>query len=229
MRPLVVQMRVAGSPALTLTIVGVLASGPADFGLISGRPRLLEQGPIAVPVTDWYFKAAPGEDVEALRRALGSAFLANGLEPPVIVEELRAQQAVGGGFNGLLQGFMGLGLLVGVAALGVISSRAVVERRQQIGVLRAIGYQRRMIAASFLLETSFIALLGIVIGVVPGIILAYNLWQFSARDNPNFSFAIPWGPIGLIILVAYAFSLLTTFLPALQASRVYPAEALRYE
>ena len=42
----------------------------------------------------------------------------------------------------LIQGFLGLGLLVGVAALGVISARAVVERRQQIGVMRAIGFRR---------------------------------------------------------------------------------------
>ena len=40
---------------------------------------------------------------------------------------------------------MGLGLVVGVAALGVISARAVVERKQQIGILRAIGFRRRMI------------------------------------------------------------------------------------
>ena len=53
-------------------------------------------------------------------------------------------------FNRLIQGFMGLGLIVGVAALGVISARAVVERRQQIGVLRAIGFRRRMIQVSFL-------------------------------------------------------------------------------
>ena len=53
---------------------------------------------------------------------------------------------------------MGLGLVVGVAALGVISARAVVERRQQIGVLRAIGFRRRMVQAAFLLESSFIAL-----------------------------------------------------------------------
>ena len=53
---------------------------------------------------------------------------------------------------------MGLGLIVGVAALGVITARSVVERRQQIGVLRAIGFRRRMVQVSFLLESSFIAL-----------------------------------------------------------------------
>ncbi|GIT43544.1 MAG: hypothetical protein Ct9H300mP11_14800 [Chloroflexota bacterium] len=45
-------------------------------------------------------------------------------------------------FNYLFTSFMGLGLMVGIAALGVVSLRAVGERRQQIGVLRAIGYRR---------------------------------------------------------------------------------------
>ena len=62
---------------------------------------------------------------------------------------------------------MMLGLVVGVAALGVISARAVVERRQQIGVLRAIGFRRGMVQAVFLIESSFIALTSIVVGHVP--------------------------------------------------------------
>ncbi|HMO11630.1 MAG TPA: UbiA family prenyltransferase, partial [Actinotalea sp.] len=46
------------------------------------------------------------------------------------------------------------------AALGVVAFRSVVERRQQIGMLRAIGYRRRMVAASFLIEPSLVAVLG---------------------------------------------------------------------
>ena len=78
-------------------------------------------------------------------------------------------------FNRLIQGFMGLGLLVGVAALGVISARAVVERRQQIGVMRAIGFRRQMVQAAFLLESSFVALTSIVVGTVLGLMLAWNI------------------------------------------------------
>jgi putative ABC transport system permease protein len=71
-----------------------------------------------------------------------------------------AQQYV---FNTFL-GFLTVGLVVGVAALGVISTRAVVERRQQIGMLRALGFQRKMVGWVFLIESSFVALLGIGLG-----------------------------------------------------------------
>ena len=98
---------------------------------------------------------------------------------------------------------LALGLLVGVAALGVISTRAVVERRQQIGVLRAIGYQRGMVSASFLIESSFVALLGILIGVALGLVLSYNLVQYSARNTPNVHFDVPWLQIAGIVLASY--------------------------
>ena len=77
-------------------------------------------------------------------------------------------------------------------------------------------------------HSSFIALLGILIGVGLGALLSYNLVADIADDVPGLSFSIPWLQIAIIVAIAYAFSLLTTFLPARQASRIYPAEALRY-
>jgi len=124
---------------------------------------------------------------------------------------------------------MGLGLVVGIAALGVVATRAVVERRQQIGMMRAIGFKRRMVQTTFLVESSFVAILGTVLGVVLGLVLARNLVTSMAKGNPGLSLVIPWTQIGVIVLIAYLASLLTTYLPAWQASRVYPAEALRYE
>ena len=133
------------------------------------------------------------------------------------------------GFNSLLQGFMSLGLVVGVAALGVISTRAVVERRHEIGVLRAIGYRRSTVQLSFLLESSLVALLGVLIGVVLGLALSYNVIDFLKEDLAGLEFQVPWLTIGIIAAVAFVASLLMTFLPARQASKIYPAEALRYE
>ena len=83
--------------------------------------------------------------------ALESALLANGVEAEALEETMHDTLGASLTFNRLILGFMGLGLVVGVAALGVISARSVVERRQQIGVLRSIGFRRGMVEASFLL------------------------------------------------------------------------------
>jgi ABC-type lipoprotein release transport system permease subunit len=53
--------------------------------------------------------------------------------------------------------------------------------------------------------------------------------QFFNVLTAGRTLAVPWGQIGIIVVGAYLFSLLTTILPAMQASRIYPAEALRYE
>ena len=97
-------------------------------------------------------------------------------------------------------------------------------------MLRAIGFQPYMVALTFLLESSFIALTGIFVGASVGVLLGDALVGSSYESLADGRiFAVPWGQIGVIVLMAYGFSLLTTILPALQASRIYPAEALRYE
>ena len=154
--PVPVELKVPGvpnSPTNTVKIIGVLDTNSSNYpGLYMNQKLAQQVSPVPLPVGTYFFKLAPGADPEQVRLALGTQFMNNGLEPVIISDELRKQQAIGNGLTGLMQGFMALGLLVGVAALGVISTRAVVERRQQIGVLRAIGYQRSMVGASFLLD-----------------------------------------------------------------------------
>jgi putative ABC transport system permease protein len=124
---------------------------------------------------------------------------------------------------------MGLGLVVGIAALGVIAARSVVERRQQIGMMRALGFQRGQVRLAFLIESSFIALLGIGVGVALALGFSGTLIDNISQNIPGLEYQVPRTELLLVIVVGYAASLLTTFLPARKASRVYPAEALRYE
>lgn len=177
----------------------------------------------------FYVKLVEGVDPIATTQALERSMLSSGLNATLLVEQFAAGQAVLRGILQLFQGFLALGLLVGIAGLGVISSRAVVERRQQVGMLRAIGYQRGMVSLAFILESSFIALSGILIGGATGLSLGDRMiGQFYTLATEQ-SFPVPWLEIGGMLLAAWLFSLLTTILPAWQASRVYPAEALRYE
>jgi len=216
-----------------VTIIGVLRDTFPEFmlGIAISQRKLETVLPDRALPTIHFFKLAEGVDAVATADALESAFLNNGMEADSLAKELDKAVATQLTFNYILQGFMGLGLVVGVAALGVISARSVVERRQQIGVLRAIGFRRGMVQFSFLLESSFVALLGILIGSSLGLILSFNIVRDSQQqtNTENIQFAVPWLNLAVIFLIAYAAALLTTFVPARQASRVHPAEALRYE
>ncbi len=196
-------------------------------------PKALLDGavPFPVPITSYEFKVAAGVDSVKLAKSVEASFVEHGMEAEDWGEIFDREASGGRAFFRLFIGFMSLGLLVGVAGLGVVSTRAVVERRQQIGVLRAIGYRRRMIQLSFLFEASFISLMGILIGSVLGIVLGYQAFNDIKTEEAieTIKFNIPWIQIGLILAATYLFSLLATFLPARAASRTYPAEALRYE
>jgi putative ABC transport system permease protein len=222
------------STKFDLTIIGVLKdTAPEHMIGVSTSQRKLDQvfiGNRAQP-TVYLFALKDGVDPGATADALESAFLANGLEAESLSTLLNDLVGTNLTFSYVLQGFMGLGLVVGVAALGVISARSVVERRQQIGVLRSIGFKQGMVQLSFLLESSFITLLSIVIGSVLGLVVSFNVIADAAKQASweNIGFDVPWLNLIIIFAIVYLASLLTTFVPARQASRVYPAQALRYE
>ena len=219
---------------ISLTVIAVLdetadAFGQLGGGMIASRRQLDDISPFPIPVTNYRFKVAESADPAVVSDDLEFAFQRNGLESSVLADQVEDSVSANQSFNYLLTGFMGLGLMVGVASLGVVSLRAVVERRQQIGVLRAIGYRRSMVQLSFLLESSFVVLLGVAIGVGLGTAISYNIVREIREDVESIRFAFPWLQIVIIVSAAYLFSLATTFLPARQASKIYPAEALRYE
>jgi putative ABC transport system permease protein len=216
-----------------LTVIGVLKdTAPLEMlGISSSESTLAAAFPGRVRPTVHYFALAPGVDPKQAAAHLESAFLANGLDAESIQQVVDDAIAASLTFNHLIQGFLGLGLLVGVAALGVISARAVVERRQQIGVMRAIGFRRRMVQAAFLLESSFVALTAILVGTPLGLLLAWNIVR-DQREQPsweNLQLVIPWANLGLIFLVVYAVAVAATLVPAVRASRITPSEALRYQ
>ena len=235
MQPIPIEVREPGTGAtVTLTIIGVMdetadAFGTLGGGMIASRQQLDEISPYQIPVTNYRIKVAEGTDAAQLSNNLEVAFQRNGMESDVLAELVEDSVSANQSFNYLLTGFMGLGLMVGVASLGVVSLRAVVERRQQIGVLRAIGYRKNMVQLSFLIESSFVVLLGTAIGVGLGTAISYLIVRDIREDIETIRFTIPWLQIVAIVAAAYLFSLATTLLPARQASNIYPAEALRYE
>jgi putative ABC transport system permease protein len=219
-----------GGQALMLTVIGVLDSRVSfGAGLYTSGATLNLAGARPPQRAAYYLKARPGGDPSALALGLNLALGDRGLRATATGEEVRRIQSVRALLNELLQGFFGVGLLAGLAALGVISMRAVVERRQQIGLLRALGFRRQMVRLSLLLETSLVALLGIGLGVGLGLALSRRLVDYLGRQYPEIVFGVPWDEIGLIALGAYVAALLLAALPLWQIGRIQPAEALRCE
>ena len=218
--------------ALKLIIIGVVDnSDSAHFGLyISQKAYSNFQTDLATPESEtYYFKVAPGQDKRALALALGSAFLDNGLETTVLEDAIWTLRGPRILLSNVLLGVVGLTLLLGVAALAITGTRAVVERRQQIGMLRALGSKRRMLQGAFLCESFFVGSIGSLIGVILGLILSRNIFavNFFEQFHTGLTFAVPWEELGLIVGIALLASLIAALLPAWQAGRVAPSEALR--
>lgn len=170
----------------------------------------------------------PGAAVDIAKK-MESALETTGAQASSIKKNIDDDQALFRNFFRLMQAFMGLGLFVGIAAVGVISFRSVVERRQQIGMLRAIGYTRGTVALSFLLESTFVAALGIASGIALAVWLSYFLVTSDEFPTSDSSYAVPWSQIALISGFAFFASLVMTIIPSRQAAGVPIAEALRYE
>jgi putative ABC transport system permease protein len=228
--PVTVTDPLSGS-VLHLTVIGVLNdSVPYEMsGITVSQTALQPFGSRALP-TFHHLAVRPGADAEKVADAVEASLLSLGVEANTYAELL--DDAVGANmlFIRLVQGFMGLGLIVGVAALGVISARAVVERRQQLGMLRAIGFQPETIRRVLLAEASMVTVSAIVIGCATGLIVSYNVIA-DAQSQPGaaVSFGVPWLNLAIIFGTVIVASLATTLVSALRASRIYPAEALRYQ
>jgi putative ABC transport system permease protein len=228
--PITAELASPAGAAHTVTIIGVIDQKVGSLqGLYTSQATIDATYP-HLTSTSYYVALKDESQADAVAKSIEAALLQNGVEGISIRDELKDAQKESSGFLYLIEGFMGLGLVVGVAAVGVIAFRSVVERRQQIGVLRALGYQRGLVSLSFLIETGFVVGMGILAGTTLGVVLAHNLFvSDDVGAGPGATFSVPVLMITVILAATAAVALLMTWIPSRQAARIAPAEALRYE
>jgi len=185
-----------GGRSVGRKVIGVLDrfADLYDFGVtdIYMNPAVLQElSDKPVPFVDYKFRLADGSRADEITRLLETVFIEHGMTASSIEQEIADSQAQNNAFNLLFQGFMGLGLLVGVAALGVVSFRAVVERRQSIGMMRALGFKGRMIEIQFLMESGVVAVLGAALGVGLGTLIGWNIFNAIRAESEGVVFSIP--------------------------------------
>ncbi|MCW4045269.1 MAG: ABC transporter permease [Candidatus Bathyarchaeota archaeon] len=122
-----------------------------------------------------------------------------------------------------LQIYVTFGLVIGTVGMAVISIRNVSERKREIGMMRAIGFPRTQVMLSVLLELVVLGIIGLAIGVVNGVLISVGFANMQGA-----TLVIPWNDLGVYLGIITVIAIAAGAIPGWFASRIPPAEALRY-
>lgn len=134
--------------------------------------------------------------------------------------------------------FITIGLIVFVAALNILISliMMVMEKTKDIAVLMSLGARRGQVRRIFILQGLITGIIGTLLGLIIGYLLAFGLGHYHWISLSPEVYSIDYVPSAprlldgvLVAVAALAISLVATIYPSRNASRVLPAEALRYE
>ena len=214
---------VAAGTTRVFTVAAIATNDVANNGVITGVPAMRALfGARAVPNRAYLDVSAP----VAFADAFAGRFLANGGKAETIRHIVQTELSQQQQFFLLMRSYLALGLVVGIAGIGVIMVRAVRERRRQVGVLRALGFQAAAVRGAFVVESAFVAVEGVVIGTVLALVCVFSITLTDAFGS-DMAFRVPVSSIALLVIGTLLFALLATAAPARSASRIKPAVALR--
>lgn len=129
----------------------------------------------------------------------------------------------------MLYGLLAMSVIV--AVLGVINTLAmsVFERSQEIGMLRAIGLDRKGIKRMVRLESLVISLFGGVLGIGLGVFFGWAAGELMGTTMATYELVLPWGRMGVFLLLAAAVGVLAALWPARRAARLNMLDAIKAE
>jgi len=142
-------------------------------------------------------------------------------------------------FFAILDLFLGIfgSLALAVASIGIVNTlvMAILERRREIGIMKAIGASDGDVKRLFFAEAGAMGALGGVVGVVLGWLIGHvinlgtNIYLKRQALPPENFWSVPWWLVGAAIVFAFVVSLVSGLYPAARAARLDPVQALRYE
>ena len=223
-----------GSSDKTITLFG--DDGPVTYDIAGVQPFGLLDGIFARPSAFEPFASAPrgasmlidvreGVDAEVVARAVESALFEQGVDADSVQSLLDQADRANRAFFSTIDILMRMGLVVGILALGIVALRIITERRHVIGVLRALGYRSRAVMTGLMTEAFVTATIGSVVGIAVGLTMGYIFWR---QDDTGTSFGVDLASLGGVLALVYTAVVLVTVVPAWRASKLPPAEAVRY-
>jgi putative ABC transport system permease protein len=211
-------------------VLTVAAIAPSDFylnnGALYGLPGARTLFGYHLTLNRVYVGLERSVDADRFAAGVQASFLTNGAEAFSIATIIDEGFSITHQIFQLFQGYLAMGLIVGIAGIAVVMVRAVRERRRQIGTLRALGFGARPVGRSFAIESGFVAIEGTLIGAFLALVTLYDIVALSDSFG-ELQFSIPLLELGALLAGTVAASLLATVWPAISASRIRPAVALR--
>jgi putative ABC transport system permease protein len=183
-----------------------------------------------VDIFDLFLK--PGTDVESVRKQIVERY---GASEALFVE---TRGAVNDDIQKTMRQVYGLAYaqqtVIGVVALlGVVIALfiSVLQRRQQLGLLRAVGATRPQVLRTVLAEAILMGIVGAIVGFAVGLMLEWYVLDVLLLDESGFSFPmrIPWREAGLVMSASVLLATLAGWWPAYHATRLRIPEAIAYE
>jgi putative ABC transport system permease protein len=211
-------------------VLTVAAIAPADFfinnGPLYGRPGARTLFGYHLALNRTYVGLDPSVDADRFAADVQASFLSNGAEALSIATIIDEGFSITHQIFQLFQGYLAMGLVVGIAGIAVVMVRAVRERRREIGTLRALGFGARPVGRSFAIESGFVAIEGTLIGALLALVTLYDIVALSDSFG-QLAFSIPFVQLGILLVATVGASLAATVWPAVSATRIRPAVALR--
>lgn len=208
-----------------LVVIGGLQSDSFGGWVFMAEDHVLQMGlpqktEILVRVTD-------GADTAHIAHRLSAIYAEHGMTFESIEEDNAEDRAMIHIGTLVVEAFLAFGLFVGLSSTGFMASRAVHERRRDIGTLRALGYEERDIRRAFIMESTLTAVTGLVIGIASGLVVAHSIWWRDLRAF-GLDFQPPWLILMGISLAVLGIAVLASRGPARRAARLPPALAVRH-
>ncbi|MFM9698026.1 ABC transporter permease [Streptomyces europaeiscabiei] len=220
-----------GGEKQKLTVAGVYESNELIRGILLDNATLTGHLPAAADPADMMVMvktSAGASDTtkDRLEKALGE-------NPAIKVQSGQdLSDDIAKMFTLMLNMLYGLlAMAVIVAVLGVINTLAmsVFERSQEIGMLRAIGLDRRGIKRMVRLESLVISLFGGVLGIGLGVFFGWAAGELIASRMPTYELVVPWARMALFLLLAATVGILAALWPARRAAKLNMLSAIKSE
>ena len=164
------------------------------------------------------------ERAEILSDEINQRFSSEGVQVTLIYEDIQILQQLVQSLLGLFEGYLSIGLFVGITGIGVVTYRNVSERRSSIGMMRALGLRRNEVGLLFIVEVSWIAVLGLLNGFVIAYLFHSSLYD-SIWSDQGVEFAFPHVKSLFILASSWILVILTTLIPIRNATKISPIEA----